>query len=521
MQEIGVRLQGRKVTVSQPRPSTSQPTPINLLPHNHQPHNIQVMNTKTIMASALAMLCLSIPALSMEDEDPIIMTINGKPIQRSEFEYSYNKNNGEDVIDHKTVEEYVELFVKYKRKVEAALDAQYDTLISYRKEFRQYRDQQVAPTLINDNDVEAEAQRIYKSTKERIGPDGLVNPQHILIRVGQNDTEEAKNTAEQRADSIYNAIVAGANFDNLAISLSQDPGSARRGGDIGWIQHGQTLPKFDEVIFALKDGEVSKPVLTEVGYHIIKVKGRKQLEPYDSLRTDIYNFIEKRGIREALAKNRMKAIAESKGISEEQVMDNRADSISSIDADMKYLIQEYHDGLLLFEISNREVWEKAAKDEAGLEKFFKKNRKKYAWDEPRFKGIAYRTRDVEDVEAVKKSVKGKDFADWAQILRTTFNNDSVLKIRVEKGIFKKGDNGLVDRNEFGVADAKVKEVKDFPNTATYGKMIKAPETYSDVKALVVADYQEAKEQEWVKTLESRYPVEINYEVLKTVKAKEK
>ena len=281
MQEIGVRLQVRKVTVSQPQPSTSQPTPVNLLPHNHQPHNIQVMNKKTIMASALAMLCLSIPALSMEDEDPIIMTINGKPIQRSEFEYSYNKNNGDDVIDHKTVEEYVELFVKYKRKVEAALDAQYDTLTSYRKEFRQYRDQQVAPTLINDNDVEAEAQRIYKSTKERIGPDGLVNPQHILIRVGQNDTEEAKNTAEQRADSIYNAIVAGANFDNLAISLSQDPGSARRGGDIGWIQHGQTLPKFDEVIFALKDGEVSKPVLTEVGYHIIKVKGRKQLEPYD------------------------------------------------------------------------------------------------------------------------------------------------------------------------------------------------------------------------------------------------
>ena len=196
---------------------------------------------------------------------------------------------------------------------------------------------------------------------------------------------------------------------------------------------------------------MSKPILSEVGYHIIKMKGHKQLEPYDSLRTDIHNFIEKRGIRESMAKNRLKAIAETKSITEEQVMDNRADSISALDPDMKYLIQEYHDGLLLFEISNREVWEKASKDEDGLKKFFKKNKKKYVWDEPRFKGIAYHTREASDVEAVKKSVKGKDFADWAQILRTTFNNDSTLRIRVEKGIFKKGDNGLVDRNEFSVA----------------------------------------------------------------------
>lgn len=118
-------------------------------------------------------------------------------------------------------------------------------------------------------------------------------------------------------------------------------------------------------------------------------------------------------------------------------------------------------------------------------------------------------------------MKGKDFDDWAQILRTTFNNDSVLRIRVEKGIFKKGDNGLVDRNEFGVADAKVKEVKDFPNVATFGKIIKTPEEFSDVKALVVADYQEMMEKEWLKTLAAKYPAEVNQEVLKTVKPKEK
>ncbi len=478
------------------------------------------MKKKTFLTTAISLLCLSATITAMADDDPVVMTINGKPILRSEFEYSYNKNNGKEVIDHKSVEEYVPLFINYKRKVEAALEAKYDTLTSYRKEFRQYRDQQVAPTLINDADVEKEAQKIYYDTKKRIGPDGLVNPMHILIRVGQNDSEQVKNAAEQRADSIYNAIIKGAKFEDMAKQYSQDPGSAQRGGTIGWIQHGQTLPKFDETAFALKDGEVSKPVLSEVGYHIIKLSGRKQLEPYDSLRNDIYNFIEKRHIREAMAQNRLKDIAAATGMTEEKVMDNRADSISAIDRDTKYLIQEYHDGLLLFEASNREVWEKASKDEEGLRRFFKKNKKKYVWDEPRFKGIAYYTRDNADIEAVKKSIKGKKFSDWAQILRTTFNNDSTLRIRVEKGIFKKGDNGIVDHEVFGIADAKIKEVKDFPNTATFGKTLKAPEEMEDVKALVISDYQQAMEEEWLKVLEKKYPAVINEEVLKTVKTHE-
>ena len=95
-------------------------------------------------------------AVEAQTADPVIMTINGKAVPRSEFVYSYKKNNGADVIDHKTVREYVELFANYKRKVEAALDAHLDTLTSYKTEFRQYRDQQVMPTLINDADVEIE-----------------------------------------------------------------------------------------------------------------------------------------------------------------------------------------------------------------------------------------------------------------------------------------------------------------------------------------------------------------------------
>lgn len=472
------------------------------------------MRKQLINFSLLIITFCAISAETAKGQDnPTVMTINGKPVELSEFVYSYKKNNGPDVLEQKTVKEYVDLFVNYKLKVEAALDAKYDTLASYNKEFRQYRDQQVLPTLINDADVENEALKIYQDTKDRIGPDGLVLPEHILLMTGQNPSDSLMNASKQRADSLYAELKKGADFEELAKKYSQDPGSAQRGGEIGWISKGQTLKAFEEAAFALKKGDVSKPVLSEVGYHIIKMKDRKQLEPYDSLREDIMKFIENRSLRKQIAKNRLKSIAESKGETEEQVMDARADSIAAIDQDMKYLIQEYHDGLLLYEASSREVWDKAAKDEKGLNKFFKKNKKSYAWDEPRFKGIAYHTKDAADVEAVKKAVKGKKFGEWAQILRTTFNNDSVLRIRVEKGIFKRGDNGLVDKMEFGVADAKVKTVKGFPNDGVYGKMLKAPEEMGDVRALVVADYQEQLEEQWVEQLRAKYPVEVKWDII--------
>ena len=94
--------------------------------------------------------------------DPTVMTINGQPVSRSEFEYSYNKNNSEGVIDKKNVDEYVDLFINYKLKVIAALEARLDTLKSFNDEFATYRDQQIRPAVITDADVEKEARNIEK-----------------------------------------------------------------------------------------------------------------------------------------------------------------------------------------------------------------------------------------------------------------------------------------------------------------------------------------------------------------------
>ena len=471
---------------------------------------------RQLLLSALWLVAFAVHAQS----DPVVMTVNGVPVTRSEFEYSYNKNNGEGVIDKKTVEEYAELFVNYKLKVAAALDEHLDTLSSFKDEFAMYRDQQVRPTIVTDAEILDEARKAYNRAKESIGAKGLIRPAHIFFRLSTKATQHEQELVRQRADSVYRALQAGADFAALAAKVSQDPRSAAREGNLGWMQPGQTFVEFEEAAYALQPGQFSRPVLTPEGYHIILVKERKQLEPFEELKDMIVRSFEQQGLRDAIADMKVQQRIEQSGgtLTGQQVMQARADSLAAVDPEMKYLIQEYHDGLLLYEISNHEVWERAEKDETGLRAWFDAHKKDYAWQEPHYKGIAYHVKTKADVKAVKRSIKKVPFEQWAEVLRTTFNADSVIRIRVEKGIFKAGDNGTIDRLVFKLKQTTFDaENADYPIEAVYGKKQKKyPDDYTDVRGQVVADYQQMLELEWVKSLRQRYPVQINQEILKTV-----
>lgn len=464
----------------------------------------------------LAALLLTATTTMAQTNDPVIMTINGQDVTRSEFEYSYNKNNTEGVIDKKSVKDYIPLFVDYKLKVDAAKAARLDTLSSFKKEFLGYRDQQVRPSFITDADVEAEAQKIYRETQHRIDSmGGLVKPAHILFMARQRDSQEKWDEAQRRADSVYSVLQKGGDFAKLAEQYSQDPSSAKNGGELGWLQKGALVKEFEDVAFAMKKGEVSKPVKSPFGYHIIKVLDKSAFFPYDSVKNDIHRFIEQRGLRQMIINNKLDSLAKANpGSKPEDFVDKRLAEMELKDPNLKYLVQEYHDGLLLYEISNRNVWDKAANDEAGLVEYFKKHKKNYKWDAPRFKGIAYHVKNQADVERVKDAVKNLPFDKWAEVLRKTFNSDSV-QIRVEKGIFKMGDNALVDRDVFK-KDTTVKTNPKYPIDAVYGQVMKAPKEMDDVRGLVVADYQEQLEKEWVDGLRKKATIKINDDVVATV-----
>lgn len=463
----------------------------------------------TLMAGFL--VCASALA---QTNDPVIMKINGKNITRSEFEYSFNKNNTDGVIDKKTVEEYVPLYVDFKLKVAAAEDAKIDTLTSIRKELRSYKEQMILPELVDTAFIESEARKTYDATAAKFEGQDLLNASHILVLMRQDATAEQQAAAKNRVDSIYNALQNGADFATLAQQCSDDKGSASKGGELGQFGKGMTIPDFEEAAYALKAGEISKPVKSTVGWHIIKLNDRHPFEPYEFHHDAILKFLDQRGVKEQSANHYVDSLANLRNVSRDQMVDILHDEITSKNSELKNLAQEYYDGTLMYEISKTKIWDEAQKDEAGQDAYFKAHQKDYTWDAPRFCGIVLHAKEASIIKSAKKLIKGVPEEDWAKTIAGAYNNDTVKMVRIERGIFKKGDNANVDAKSFKTGEPK--PMKDYPFTEIFGKQSSKPRTYKDVKGQVTTDFQNQEEKKWVETLRSKYAVEVYDDVVKTV-----
>lgn len=462
-------------------------------------------------------LCLLAQTVAAQTDDPIVMRINGKPVPRSEFEYNYNKNNTDGVIDKKSVEEYADLFINYKLKVEAAIDAKLDTLSSYQQEYRTYRDQQLRPLLVTPEAEEQEVRNYYDQMLAQLEGKQLLELAHIFVHMPQQSDAASQAAAKARIDSIYAELTAGKDFAQLASEASDDRGTAARGGIIGWIGPHQLLKEIEDKAYTMTTGEVAEPMLSTVGWHILKLMDQKPLEPYDTLAPRIRQFLEARGMRDRLATQAADSLSSATGKTVEQVMDEQAERVAAEDEELRYLFQEYHDGLLLFEVCQRQVWEPAAKDTAALENYFKKNKKVYAYTKPHFAGALLQAVDNNVLKRAVKTLKGcKNEDQWAGMVKKQFNADSV-QVRFERRVFEQGENAMVDSLAFGVKQGKTRPAKKYPAAAVIGrKLKKGPQRWTDVGPQVVTDYQAVKEQEFVEALRRRYKFEVYKDVLKTV-----
>lgn len=467
----------------------------------------------TLLAVALSSVLAS--QAQTPADDPVLMRVNGNPITRSAFEYSFNKNNADGVIDKKSVNEYVPLFVNFKLKVEAAKDAGIDTIGSIRNELHSYKEQMVMQSMVDSDYIEREARKTYDNTAARFEGQDLLTASHILVLLPQNADDATASRAKARIDSIYQVLQGGADFAEVAKTCSDDKASAVRGGALGQFGKGMMIPDFEKAAYSLQPGEMSEPVQTTVGWHIIKMQDRHPFESYEFHHDNIVKFLEQRGIKEASAKAVVDSLMKRDGRTREQVVDSCYQALLARDSDAKNLAQEYYDGTLMFEVSKREVWDVASQDEAGLQNYFEKNRKKYVWDSPRFRGVVIHAKTQEVLKKAKKAIKGVPEDQWATTIVSALNTDSVKVVRVEHGIFKKGDNKFVDKKIFK-GNKEPNAWKEFPEADVCGKKLKKPQTYKDVRGQVSADYQKFREDEWVAGLRQKYPVEIDESVLATV-----
>lgn len=645
------------------------------------------MKKLSCFAAIGALLCCT----TLFANDEVLMTIDGNDITKEEFEYIYNKNNTNNVIDKKSLAEYLELFKNFKLKVIEAEHLGLDTLPSFVNELRGYRAQLAKPYLTDLSMEEKLCQEAYEHLKQDVEvshilvklPDnatpadtlaayqkamkarqrldkeefgtvalelsddpsvknnrgylgfftggmlvypfekamytladgeisapvrtfygyhvikvhshrpavGQVHVSHIMKMVKRDAPEADWQAAHDEILAVAERIKNGEEFAAVAKEVSDDRGTAVRGGELSWFGVGRMVREFEQAAFALENvGDVSEPVRSPFGWHIIKLEGKRGLDSYEQKRPELlrqmqrderaqlgrnvlvdrlkteYNYQEKAGAMDSVVaflrqhptvdSTYFAAVDEltdtlatfadialtqrdlvfvlgitsndgapslamfderTKEFVAEQILSYEETQLEAKYPEFRYLMQEYHDGILLFDISNTEVWDKAAKDTEGLKNYFAANKANYAWNTPHYKGRIVYCKDAATAKTVKKLIAKLPSDSVNSYLDTRINNDSVVFVKTTAGLWKKGDNPVVDKLAFKDKTAEVTENTELPVVFVVGKMLKkGPEAYTDVRGAVTADYQNELERRWIETLRAKYPIVVNESVLKTI-----
>lgn len=465
---------------------------------------------KKFILSLLSLL--AVPAFAQVD-DPVLMTVNGKDVTRSEFEYAFNKNNSNLVDGAQTVEEYLPMYIDFKLKVAEAEALGIDTLASFKEEYKRDRAQMAESYLMAPGFIENEAYKVYAKDSATIGKDGFLKLSHIIFFVKQKEDKAAVALAKARIDSVYTMLNEGKSFEETA-ALFNIPAQALEPFE---IIRGQAYPEFEEAAFALADGEYSAPFESPAGFHVVKRISTRPFGSFEDYKPAIINMLEQQNIREAarLAKGEELAKLFGGNMSPQAALAREDSLLEKKYPEFGNLMREYYDGLLFFEISALEVWNKAAADEAGLKKFFKKNRKKYKFETPRFRGAVIQANTQENLDKIKSLIANRGVSEYKAAIDSGFPKDSMRNMRVEIGVFAIGDHAWVDKLAFSQGEGG-KMRKGFTVVELVGTLIEKPEVYTDVKGTVTNDYQKFLEEKWLKALRKKYKVKVNEDVLKTV-----
>lgn len=465
------------------------------------------------------MLCSTLSLVAQSLGNTVLATIDGKSISRDEFMYAYQKNKALSGQKSLTPQEYLNLYINYQLKVADALAKGLDTTKTFRREFQLYRDQQLSKKLVNPSFIDSTARAIYQKEAQQLNGKDLIEVSHILLNVPSTATAAQRDKVAQRADSLYQAVLAGADFAELARRYSEDKGTAQNGGQLPTLYPGMTVLPFEEAAYSLQPNQMSRPVLSPFGYHLILMRNRHPLPAFEQVYPSLLQYLRENNVEEAAAQQALAALQTQTGQSRTSIMDSLARNLTANDIQLTYLIQEYHDGLLVYEVSKRNVWDAAEKDRAALEEVFKRNRKSLKWENPRFVGYIVGAQNKKLAKRARKLLLKGIPADMdiREFLHAPFNKDSVVVAAKGRYIVQKGENSTIDHLAFGVKSSKVYLLHDdLPVTMLAGRVEKRPKSFEDARSEVLEIRQKQLEEAWLQQLRSSHRVTINQEVLKSI-----
>ena len=662
---------------------------------------------KMFVLASLMVPALFANAQSKLDKQ-VLMTIGGQPVTVKEFTDVYAKNNLKgDVIEKKTVDEYIDLFTTFRMKVMEAEAQQLDTSAKFQKELAGYRKQLAKPFMSSDDITDELLQEAYQRKQKDIrashilircdkhalpsdtlkaynkamdirkralkGEDfgdlavrfsedpsardtkatadmparqgnrgdlgyfsvfdmvypfetgayntkegeismpvrsdygyhiikvqsvtdamGTVQAAHIFLQLPFDASPEEEAAMKQKADNIYKELMEhdGENWNEAVKNYSDDRGTLARNGALSSFTVSRIVPQFIEACKSIEVGQIAKPVRTSYGYHIIKLLGKTGVGSYEKELKGLTERVEKdsrsKKSEEAVLKQLRKEYkfkANDKNIeafmatvdstildmnykpsdkvnmnavlftldgnqtkvselvdyikdnmtiqkyvtpatyayqlyenfANERVMDYADAHLEEKYPEFQALVQEYRDGILLFDLMDREVWDKAVKDTVGLKQYHAQHADKYMWDDRAMATIVTVTRQ-ESLPKVKALI---DNGTPLDSLRAVLTRDTINYVYVRKGYYQHGDNQYVDQTEW-----KVGATKEIPSTVDQSTVLvfirelrdPEPKTLREARGLVTSDYQVELEENWVKALKAKYPVKVDEKVLDKVRA---
>lgn len=225
-----------------------------------------------ILSALLPALMLGQALLLGQSDADILFKVEDIDVPVSEFMYIYEKNNraGADYSEF-SLREYLDLYAKFKLKVVKARELQLDTISSLETELEGYRSQ-LAKSYLNDREV---VDRLTLEAYERKQKD--IHVAHIFFRVPANAPENVERSVYDQAMKAYERVKAGEDFAQLVKELTSDRTTRDNGGDLGYLT--AMLPggfyAMETTMYELGEGEVSKPVRTTIGYHVLKKLGER------------------------------------------------------------------------------------------------------------------------------------------------------------------------------------------------------------------------------------------------------
>lgn len=229
------------------------------------------MRTALRVAILASGLIANLGIFAQQQAPNVLLTVNNTPVTADEFTSLYLKNakaTGEKV-EKSSLDEYLNLFINFKLKVQAALDAGIDTMVSFQNEYNGYVDQLAQSYLIDQETLENLTREAYQRMQEE------VSASHILISMPETVTDSDTLKFYQKALEARSRILNGEPFGKVALSLSNDPSVSRNNGYLGWFSALQMVYPFETAAYTTPVDSVSLPVRTRFGYHIIKVHGRR------------------------------------------------------------------------------------------------------------------------------------------------------------------------------------------------------------------------------------------------------